>query len=130
MVDVITSISSAIEIVQQLRALSRKIDETQFKMLLADLTSELGDAKLVAANLKIELADAKNEIETLKQKFSQASPQAPELDDDAYIFGDSSRHYCTGCYDTKREKILLKSLTGIWTDFGKWQCPVCEKTFG
>jgi hypothetical protein len=130
MVDLVTSLSTAIEIAKQLRALNKKVDETQFKMLLADLTSELGDAKLEAANLKIALAESKDEIETLRQKFSQALSQGPELDDDAYIFGDNSRHYCTGCYDTKREKILLKSLTGIWADFGKWECPVCEKTFG
>lgn len=130
MVDLVTSISSAIEIVKQLRELNKKIDEAQFKMLLADLTSELGDAKLEAANLKIELAESKEIIEDWKRKASQAASQGPELFDGVYTFGDKSRLYCTGCYDTRGDKIMLKELTGVWKDFGKYQCTVCEKTYG
>lgn len=36
---------------KKLRDLDRKVSEADFKMLLADLTSELGDAKLIAVEM-------------------------------------------------------------------------------
>jgi hypothetical protein len=129
-VDLVSSISTAIDIVKKLRELDRKVSEADFKMLLADLTSELGDAKLNAANLKIELAESKERVGQLERELAQRSDAEPELHEGAYIFGDQKRHYCTGCYDRSGKKILLNELTGIWRDFGKWQCPACEKHFG
>jgi len=129
-VDVVSSISTAIEIVKKLRALDKKVGEADFKMLLADLTSELGDAKLNAANLKIELAEAKGQIQEMERQLTQRSGPQPDLHEGAYIFGDERRHYCTGCYDTKGKKVLLNEVTGPFTVFGKWECPACEKKFG
>ena len=57
MVDIVAAIQTSIEVVKKLRELSTKVDNAEFKMLLADLSSELGDAKLEAANLKVELAE-------------------------------------------------------------------------
>jgi hypothetical protein len=130
LVDLVTSISTSIDIVRKLRELDRKVGEADFRMLLADLTSELGDAKLNAANLKIDLAAATGRIQELERQLSQRGSEEPELDEGAYIFGDNRRHYCTGCYDRNGQKILLNELTGHWKTFGKWQCPGCEKTFG
>jgi len=130
MVDVVTSLASAIDIVTKLRSLHKKVSEAEFKMLLADLTGELGDAKLEAGNLKIALAEARYELEEWKRKAGRASSTEPEIHEGAYIFGDTDRHYCTGCFDTSGAKILLGELTGPWADFGKWQCPVCDKTSG
>jgi len=128
--DIISNISTALEIVKKLRGLDRKISENDFLMHLADLTSELGDAKLSAAHLRIELAEAKERIRELEREVAQRGSPEPELHEAAYVFGDLSRHYCTGCYDTRGKKILLNELTGVWSDFGKWQCPSCDKTFG
>ncbi len=128
--DLVSSISTAIDIVKKLRELDRKVSEADFKILLADLTSQLGDAKLDAANLKIELADAKGRIEELERQATQRASADPELHEGAYTFGDPARHYCTGCYDKNGRKILVNELTGHWTSFWKWQCPACDKTFG
>ena len=130
MVDLVSSISSALEITKKLRDLNKKVGEAEFKMLLADLTSELGDAKLEAANLKILLAEAKAEIDEWKQKTERAITQGPELHDNGYIFGDPSRVYCTGCYDVRGQKVLLKQLTGPFAAFGKYSCPACERHYG
>lgn len=128
--DLVSSISTSIDIVKKLRELDRKVGEADFKMLLADLTSELGDAKLNAANLKIELAESKGRVEQMERQLAQRTSEEPELHEGAYVFGDQRRHYCTGCYDRNGQKILLNELTGHWRTFGKWQCPSCEKTFG
>lgn len=128
--DLISSISASLDIVKKLRDLDKKVGEADFKMLLADLTSELGDAKLNAANLKIELAEAKGRVEELERQLAQRSEAEPNLHEGAYIFGDENRHYCTGCYDTKGKKVLLNEVTGPFTVFGKWECPACDKKFG
>lgn len=130
MVDLVSSISASIDIVQKLRNLAKKVGEADFKMLLADLTSELGDAKLEAANVKIELAEAQCRISELERQSQRAAETEPELHEGAYIFGDQSRHYCTGCFDTRGQKILVNELSGPFRVFGKWQCPACDKNFG
>lgn len=130
MVDIVSSITTAIDIVKRLRELGRKVSEADFKMLLADLTSELGDAKLNAANLKIELAETKDRIAELERQASHRTSDEPEVHEGAYVFGDGTRHYCTGCYDTGGKKILLNQLPSDFAFAGKWQCPVCDKTFG
>ena len=56
MLEAVQALQSSIEIVGRLRSLSKKIEDAEFKMLLADLSSGLGDAKLEVANLKVELA--------------------------------------------------------------------------
>ncbi len=128
--DVVSSISSAIEIAKKLRELSKKVGEADFRLLLADLADQLGEAKLQAANLKIELAQAKETISELNQQAARIAGSGPELHDGAYIFGDATRHYCTGCFDARGQKITLSELAPPWNEFGKWECPVCEKTFG
>lgn len=130
MTDIVTGITAALDITKKLRDLDKKVGEADFKMLLADLTSELGDAKLAAANLKIELASVTDENIRLKADAQRKIDTDPDIDDGAYIFGDKSRHYCTACFDIRHQKVLLSELSGAFTAFGKWKCPSCDKTFG
>lgn len=130
MVDLVASISSAVDIAKKLRELGKKVSEADFKMMLAELTDALADAKLEAANLKLQLAEAQEKIRSQANEMQRRQAADPELHDHAYVFGDHSRHYCTGCFDSRAEKVLLRELTGPWANFGKWECPVCEKTFG
>lgn len=130
MVDVIDALRYSAELVGKLRALNKKIGEAEFKMFLADLTSSLGDAKLDAANLKMELAELRQENAELRGELDRRESRRPAVDDGAYVFGDDGRHYCTGCYDSRGAKTLLRQLDGAFTAFGKWECPVCKQTFG
>jgi hypothetical protein len=128
MIELMNSISTSI--VRKLRELSKKVGEADLKMLLADLSNELGDAKLSAADLKVELASARERIAELERHASRSAQSEPVLHEGGYVFGDNSRHYCTGCFDTKGQKVLLTELPPDFRVFGKWSCPSCEKTFG
>jgi hypothetical protein len=128
--EILSSISASIEIVKKLRVLGKAASEADFKLLLADLTDQLGDAKIQAADLKLELAKAKERVGELEREAGRTAASEPDLHEGAYIFGDPSRHYCTGCFDSGGRKVLLTELGGPFTVFGKWSCPVCEKTFG
>ena len=128
--DLVSSLSTSIDIVKKLRELNKKVGEAEFKMLLADLSNELADAKLEAANLKSELAQAKDDVSRLESAASRNVDSGPDVHEGAYVFGDNSRHYCTSCYDGSGSKVLLHQLSGPFTVFGKWQCPSCKSHFG
>lgn len=126
MSDVVMAIQSAIEIVGKLRALSKKLEDAEFKMLLADLSGELADAKLEVANLKMELAKTKEKLQEKGELLHRKENEKPTLCDGAYQFPGDSGFFCTACYDTKRLKVRVTALSGPFTDFGKWECPSCK----
>ncbi len=130
MTDIASAIQSAIEIVGRLRALSRKIEDAEFKMLLADLSGDLADAKLEVANLKFELAEAKQQLLDSESKAKLREAEVPSIVDGAYSFKGGQGPYCTACFDTKSQKVRLTTLPPTFQDFGKWQCPACQAILG
>lgn len=130
MPDVVTAIQSAIEIAGKLRALSKKIEDAGFKMLLADLSGELAEAKLEVANLKMELAMAKEQLQEKTERLERKEKEKPNLFEGAYQFPDDSRFFCTACYDTKKQRVRVTALPRPFSDLGKWQCPSCKAVLG
>jgi hypothetical protein len=128
--DIIPAIQSAISIVQKLRELNQKVGDADMKMLLADLSNDLADAKLEAARLKTLLADQEEEIGRLKHIKGSGNLVAPRYDGTVYrVEGDESA-FCPGCFDTKMARVKLTKQEGPWTAFGEWQCPSCKSTYG
>jgi hypothetical protein len=130
MTDVVAAIQSAIEIVGKLRALSKTVENADFKMLLADLSGDLADAKLEVANLKISLAQCLDENQSLKNKLTTKSSTKPTPEDGAYSFEDEDGLFCTACFDTKNQKVRVSELSPSFRVFGKWKCPSCGAKFG
>ena len=127
--DIIAGIQSALEIIGKLKAFSKKVQDADFNMLLAELTNQLADAKLEAANLKIELAKVKDENEQLAKRLSSKESAKPILSNGGYQFEGDDGLYCTGCFDSQQKKIRLARLTGAFSKIGKWKCPNCQNTF-
>jgi hypothetical protein len=130
MPDIVTTIQSAIEIVGKLRALSKKIEDAEFKMLLADLSGELADAKLEVANLKMELAEVKERLREKAEELAQRDADKPTLSEGAYQFSGDSGFFCTACFDTMRRRVRVTNLPAPFEDMGKWQCPSCKAVLG
>lgn len=128
MADVIAAIQSAIEIVGKLRALSKKVEDAEFKMLLADLSNELADAKLEVAKLKTHVAALQEENQGLTARMNQRESAKPAVVDGAYTFPDDQGHFCTACFDTRQQRVRLSRLASPFDRFGKWQCPACQAT--
>lgn len=126
MTDVVSVIQSAIEIVGRLRALSKKIEDAEFKMLLADLSGELADAKLEVANLKIELAKLKEQHQEQASALARRDNEKPILCEGAYQFEGDTGFFCTACYDTRQQKVRVTALPRSFKRLGKWQCPSCQ----
>jgi len=130
MIEAVQAIQSSIEIVGKLRELSKRVGDADFKMLLADLSNELGDAKLEAANLKAEVAVLREENRELKARLEQRESATPRLVDSVYRFEGVDGNFCTACFDVSQRRVRVRQLTGAFTAFGKWECPSCKATFG
>lgn len=128
--DLMSSIQHSLEIAGKLRDLSKKVQDAEFRMLLADLVEQLADAKLEAAGLKEQLAEAKRQLLDKDALLQQRSAAEPRFDDDSYVFPEETGNYCTGCWDSARKKIRLKKESAAFDTFGKWYCPVCQQHFG
>jgi hypothetical protein len=129
-VDVIASIQHAIEIAGKLRTLSKTVENADFKMLLADLSSDLADAKLHVAELKIQLAKAVEENQRLTETLNRRDTAKPSLSEGAYKFDGEEGLFCTACFDTQSKRVRVTALTGAFRTFGKWRCPSCKATLG
>lgn len=123
--DLISTISTSIGLTQRLREISKNIADAEFKNLLADLSSELADAKLEAASLKEKLAASLEENIILKQTMSCSTEKPSGRMWGCYQFKGESGLFCPGCWDSKRKK---SSTTRIDTNFRK--CSVCQAMLG
>lgn len=123
--DVVASIQNAIVIAGKLRALSKKIEDADFKMLLADLSHDLADARLEAANLKLEISKLTEQNGSLQQQLAARSTQKPKVAEGAYVFTDDDGHFCTACYDVRHQRVRLARVPQGFDDLATWQCPVC-----
>ncbi|MBD9482144.1 hypothetical protein IB229_04125 [Pseudomonas sp. PDM14] len=130
MSEVLSAIQSAIEIATKLRNLSKKIEDAEIKMLLADLSNELADAKLEMANLKIALAQETEKSTRLSSQLSTKSESKPKVKEGAYEFEHEEGLFCTACFDSKDKKIRLKDMPRDFLFAGKWECPVCNASYG
>lgn len=126
MADAVAAIQQAIDIVGKLRALSKKIEDADFKMFLADLSGELADAKLEVANLKVELAKMVDEKMELSRRLAERATEVPVLKDGAYAFEGQEGLFCTACFDANGKKIRVTAVSSHFRFAGKWKCPSCS----
>ena len=125
MADVISTIQFSLEIVKKLRNLNETIKDADIKTLLAELQSELVDAKLEVVGLKEKMAEIMTKNAELTRQLEARTSEQPEPMDGGYRFGDKGP-YCIKCFETSSKKILLPRATGILhTQFGQYHCPVC-----
>ena len=126
MIEVVQAIQSAIEITGKLRNLSKKIEDSEFKMLLAELLGELADAKVKVAQLQGDLAKLIEENQSLTSRLNAKSYLKPVLKDGAYAFEGDDGSFCTACFDTKQQRVRLSKLAPPFDDAGRWECPSCH----
>jgi len=122
--DILATINHSISLVGRLREISKNISEAEFKNLLADLASELADAKLQTAELKTQLAAQAEELRALKTAAPE-NKQKPTIQWGCYKFEGEDGLFCTACYDSKGKKSLTNRLSST-----RRSCPVCKAVIG
>ncbi|MDP1784711.1 MAG: hypothetical protein Q8K81_04700 [Sulfuricurvum sp.] len=108
---------------KRLREISKNIDESEFKNLLAALSNELADVKLEVAGLKEKLAVLQEENRILKLTTPDIEERSTGSKLGCYQFKDDDGLYCTGCWDSQRKKIRTNNAIA-----GFRICPVCHAT--
>lgn len=129
--DVMALIQQALDASSKLRELSKKIEDAEFKMLLADLHSALADAKLESGELKMKLAAAQEQVLSLQQQLTQKQQTRPTYTDEGvYSFDGETGRFCTGCWDVHQRKVRLTAVPEDFHFAGKWSCPSCDAHYG
>ena len=129
MADVIAALQSALTITGKLRELSKKIEDADFKMLLADLAADLADAKVESAELKTRLARLLEENRGLSERLVVKDSTKPTLINGVYQFAGEEGFFCTGCFDARAAKIRVNELSGPFRQVARWRCPSCKSTY-
>jgi hypothetical protein len=119
---VASTLSTAIATLGQLREASKKLQNAEFKTIIAELADQLSDAKLQLAELKDELVTLRAENQELKSVKDDARP---EVFWGCYRFPGDEQLYCPACYDTKGKKYLTTRLNSQ-----RRQCTVCKTQIG
>lgn len=122
MSDVISTASSALQLVSRLREINRKIANSEFANALADLSIELSE-------LKIQVASLLEENDQLKRQLLQRPSEALEFKGFAYYTRSGDGPFCSGCYDSHGKSIRLTRLSGPFTAFGSHSCPSCKESY-
>ena len=118
--DIISPINNSLALLTRLREISQNIKEAEIKNILADLSLELADTKSAAADLKEKIVILREE--NLALKAQQKPTEKPEIKWGCYYFdNDSTRLYCTACYDSKGAKSLTSRGPGRYRI-----CGVCK----
>jgi DNA repair exonuclease SbcCD ATPase subunit len=68
----IAAATQAVQLVKELKAIDRSVDEATFKNMLADLTLALADTKIALSEARVALADREAENADLKRQLSAA----------------------------------------------------------
>ena len=123
MTDLVSSATTAIQLVSRLRDINKNVASAEFSNALADLSIEL-------AELKIQVANLLEENDELKRQLVQQSAAELVFKDFAYYSVSGDGPFCPGCYDDKKKSIRLSKLSGALAVLGSHTCPVCEETFG
>ena len=123
--DIISTINNSISIVTRLREIAKNVSEAEFKNLLADLQNELADAKMSMVDLKEEIIKLRQENQQLKLSKPEAKEKPSGIKWGGYQFDGDEGIYCTGCYDTRGQKIRTNRINSNFR-----QCPVCKFAYG
>ncbi len=123
MTDLISTASTAIQLVGRLREINKKIANAEFSNALADLAIELSE-------LKIKVAGLLEENDQLKRQLAQKQSAVLEFKDFAYYSASGDGPFCPGCYDGNGKTIRLTKLSEPFTAFGSHSCSTCKENFG
>ncbi len=113
--DIFTSINTALGIAKELKKWSDTIQNLEVKMMVSDLLSEMADIKVECASLKTESIKYEERIVELQKQLTVK--ESVEYDDKRYKYGfyyskedaEKNQPYCPRCYEKDKELIHLIS---------------------
>lgn len=129
---VMTSLSTAVDLFGQLRAVSDKVKDAEAKNLIADLGLALADLKTHLVDLREENFQLRTEAAKLREVLNRRGTVRLHdgvyyEDRDGQIDGEP---FCPRCFDVKELRVHLSTTQHSETRKGKFRCPECKEYFG
>lgn len=120
MLEVISGITKAIDLAKKIKKSADAIKDSEAKLLIADLMTQL-------AELKIKCSELVEQNSELKKKLNAKESTNVELIGDVYMSG-SDGPFCTTCWDSDGKLIRLKEeIKDFQKILGhKYVCPICK----
>lgn len=125
MVDVISTVGNAFNVVKRLKEVGKNIEGAEFSNLLADLSLKLADTKMMIVDLKEENARLKSQ---LLESNNIDKNQIPIYEKPYYFFiinDIKEGPYCQKCYDSVKKLMRLQEPGRK----GFWSCNECKYTY-
>lgn len=126
---ILGSISSALSVTKELVAINKVLDEAQWKLKLAELSSALADAKVGVVELKEQLQAKDAQIVTLKKAF-EFQGKCVRIHDDLYEELNGTpigMPFCPRCSSV--DGIFIK-LAETLEPGHPARCPQCKANYG
>ena len=126
--------TKAIEGLKLLRGLEKTFDEANFKMQIADITSNLADLKIALVEAKSEAAEKDAEISRLKNEFAFRAENTIESNGFRYEKSSAGKPqgmpFCPRCEKVDGRLINLAKTGMSSGGLHKAICPQCKSEFG
>lgn len=125
----LSAISAAIGIARDLRQIDKGIDEAEFKLKIADIQSQLADAKIALIDAQDEIASRDSTIERLRKEMSR---RADTVQHDGFRYekqADGSAvglPFCPRCDEV--DGILIRLIRTFKPNRVK-ECPQCRRDY-
>lgn len=131
MAEFLSSVSTAWTFATRLREISKNIENAEFENALANLMSEMSQAKIEAAEAKERIATLLLENRELKdtiERLNSAESDKPTVVNGLYQWPNDEGYYCTACWDSKDKRVLTNE-PAIMRDAIFRMCPVCKAIY-
>jgi hypothetical protein len=104
------------ELIRIIGELDLKLAETQKRLSVQILENNELNEQVVTLKKKVEVLENPNSTLTIK--------------DGVYYNSENDGPFCTGCYDSKNQKIRLTEMYSEMRLLCKYKCPICGAKYG
>ncbi len=120
MLELISGVTIAIDLARKIKKSTDAIKDSETKLLIADLMSQLADVKIKCSELVKQNSE-------LREKLIAKESRDIELVGDVYMSG-SDGPFCTTCWDSDGKLIRLKEEIKDFQNIlgNKYSCPICR----
>ncbi len=128
--EALAAVSGALKVVNELRAIDAQFDKAELKAKLADVMSQLADAKIGLIEAEERARDLDNEINRLLNSIRKKDAETVEIKGYHYRKGDDGKPagspYCPICLDEGAFVLMHE----IYASGRPTVCPKCKANFG
>ncbi|HEY9885463.1 MAG TPA: hypothetical protein V6C98_17800 [Thermosynechococcaceae cyanobacterium] len=124
--------------VDGLKLLATYADEVRDIHKRGEFMRIVGELSIELAETQIKLAEKFRENESLREQVKMLQKENESLKNPIeklvfkhglYYTSEDDGPYCTGCYDSKGQRIRVAEMPSVMRTLGKYKCPVCGSVY-